>query len=199
MPTIPKKAKKKVQSTYELVTISDPSAGEDQGPDLGPLKSEGPFVVHGNVLGSVIVSTPETVTQRTANDLSDKFSEHFGKEVIVVTRNIQFLKLRKLRAGEAKEVAKRIPDAEARCLQCRYTPAKDEAGDLTGHIVEIGPDEPTVLFKAFGPEEFKTLRVTSNSEREEWVIERENADHSWLEVGRFPATAASGDGESGGK
>ena len=46
--------------------------------------------------------------------------------------------------------------------------------------VEIGSGQSVTIDKLFGPMIFANLRVTANTERGEWVIERE-----WIGSGRY--------------
>ncbi len=199
MKTVPKKAKRKRKPVlYELESITrDPDAGEDPG--LEALRSEGPFVVEGEVLGSVAVSVPETVTQRSADVLHEKLAEHFGADVLVVTHNVAFLKLRRLTVGEAKKVVKRVQRSE--CYLCRYSQERDQADNVAGHTVEVGQGEPVVVDKLFGGAIFSTMRLTAVTGRG-WVLERllehDDVDNEWVEVGMFPGWVEDPEDDAGG-
>ena len=108
MRTVPKKGRgKRKPVLYALEPITA------EGMDLdGPLKAEGPYVVEGELMGSIVVSVPETMSNHTAQELDQQLTSHFKRDVCIVTHNISFLRLKRLRPNEAAKVTKRIVKTE---------------------------------------------------------------------------------------
>ena len=84
---------------------------------LVPLKSEDgseqlvtgeKLVCEGELEEHVIVSVPETMSHRAAQELEESLTREFERPIIIVTHNVSFMKVKKLSAIESMELAKRV-------------------------------------------------------------------------------------------
>lgn len=51
---------------------------------------------------------------------------------------------------------------------------------INGNTIQVGPDAPIVIEKLYGPSIFASLRITADTETNEWIIERE-----WIKTGEY--------------
>lgn len=71
--------------------------------DLG----EGPaYFIEGEFGRRLIVSVPDSTSQRACEELQERLEVHFGRPVCVFTHNIQFVVSERLTAAEANAVIK---------------------------------------------------------------------------------------------
>ncbi len=98
--------KKGFPSIYRLIPIA--SESPDDNPSEGPLVETEEYLTQGSLHGHVIVSVPSSISHRAANALSTKLVEEFKRPVVIVTHNINFMKLERLDKAEAEAVTGRV-------------------------------------------------------------------------------------------
>jgi len=68
------------------------------------------YYVEGEIEHCIVVSVPETTSNRAVNALQAQLEAQFKRTVLVFTHNIQLLKVEKLTAAEANEVIRQAED-----------------------------------------------------------------------------------------
>lgn len=66
------------------------------------------YHIGGEIKDHLIVSVPPTISHNAARNLRVQLSEGFGRPVIIVTHNIEFLEVTRLSSKQALAVAKRL-------------------------------------------------------------------------------------------
>ncbi len=84
------------------------SGNPGASPSVGRLLPSDAYILDRELEDHIIVSVPTTTSQSAALELRKQLESELGKQVVIVTHNINFCQVRKLKPGEAAKVAKRV-------------------------------------------------------------------------------------------
>lgn len=111
--------------------------------------------MQGSLHEHVIISVPMSSSHRSIHALSDKLIKEFDRPVVIVTHNINFMKLDRLSKEEAKAVTERVTSrvveeklalAQFKALEVGHVPTQESAenaseagvGDIPEKVLDDG-------------------------------------------------------------
>lgn len=79
--------------------------------------------IEGEIGGYVIVSVPPSISHQTAKALEESLKTELGKPVMILTHNVQFLRVAKMSPKDVNKVIKEVEESQAAAQQAAIQPA----------------------------------------------------------------------------